>query len=292
MNIETRPYRVLPGKLRLAKRPTGITPLCDSDEAYAQRLKEQIEAMRPLQERLFADNRYALLLIFQAMDAAGKDGTIKHVFSGLNPQGCQVFSFRHPTADELDHDFLWRTSRFLPERGRIGIFNRSYYEEVLIVRVQPEILKAQRIPDLGPASATVWRDRYRSILDHEAHLTRNGTRVVKFFLHLSREEQRKRFLKRIDDPRKNWKFTTADLEARARWDDYQRAYEDCLSATSTRHAPWYVIPADHKPDARLLVSQILLDTLAGLDIKPPKADAQQKKAMRKARKKLLAEEPR
>jgi PPK2 family polyphosphate:nucleotide phosphotransferase len=290
MKIDPRPYRVLPDKkFRLSKRPTSIEALCQSDEEYVQRLRQQIEAMRPLHERLYADNRFALLLIFQAMDAAGKDGTIKHVLSGLNPQGCQVYSFQHPSARELDHDFLWRTTRFLPERGRIGIFNRSYYEEVLIVRVQPEILEAQRIPGVGPDSKNVWRDRYRSILDHEAHLHRNGTRIVKFFLHISPEEQRKRFLKRIENPRKNWKFAAADLEARDRWGDYQKAYEQCLSATSTDHAPWYVIPADCKPDARLLVSQIVLETLAGLDMKRPEMDERQKKILQKARKKLLAE---
>ena len=202
------------------------------------------------QNLLYAHDRYALLLIFQAMDAAGKDGVIKHVMSGINPQGCQVFSFKHPSATELDHDFLWRTTECLPERGRIGIFNRSYYEEVLIVRVHPEILQAQRLPDEALEGSGIWKRRYQSIVDHERHLHRNGTRIVKFFLHLSKEEQARRFLARIDDPAKNWKFSAGDIAERARWKDYMRAYEECLEATSTEHAPWFIVPADDKQNAQ------------------------------------------
>jgi PPK2 family polyphosphate:nucleotide phosphotransferase len=211
-----------------------------------------------------------VLLIFQAMDAAGKDGAIKHVMSGVNPQGCQVFSFKHPSATELQHDFLWRTARDLPERGRIGIFNRSYYEEVLIVRVHPEILRNEGLPDLPADNKAIWADRYRSILGLERHLHDNGTRVIKFFLHLSKEEQRKRFLARIDEPEKNWKFSQPDIEERAFWPQYMKAYEKCLSATSTRHAPWYAVPADDKPNARLIISEIILKTLEGLKMSYPK----------------------
>ncbi len=290
MKIDTAKYRVVPGKkISLARRPTAVDPLCGSKSEYREHLRSQIEAMRPLQELLFADNRYSLLLIFQAMDAAGKDSAIKHVLSGLNPQGCQVQSFEHPSARELNHDFLWRTTRFLPERGKIGIFNRSYYEEVLIVRVHPEILDAQRIPGVSSKSKTVWRDRFRSIIDHEAHLHRNGTRIVKFFLHLSKEEQRKRFLKRIDKPGKNWKFKASDLQARAEWDAYQKAYEECIATTSSKECPWYVIPADNKPDARLLLSQIILDTLGGLKTSYPEVSETDRKKLAAARKQLLAE---
>jgi PPK2 family polyphosphate:nucleotide phosphotransferase len=290
MRIHPKKFRIPAGRrVTLSRRPTEIAPLCDSKGAYRAHLREQIKAMRPLHELLYAHNRYSVLLVFQAMDAAGKDSAIKHVFSGLNPQGCQVHSFQHPSARELEHDFLWRTTQQLPERGNIDIFNRSYYEEVLIVRVRPEILRAQHIPGADPSSAAVWKGRYRSILDHEAHLHRNGTRVVKFFLHLSREEQRKRFLKRIDRPGKNWKFDTADLEARAHWDEYQNAYEECLSATSTAEAPWYAIPADRKEDARLIIAQVILDTLRGLKIRPHDPTAEQRKNLRAAKKKLLGE---
>jgi PPK2 family polyphosphate:nucleotide phosphotransferase len=238
------------------------------------------------QSLLYADNRYALLLIFQAMDAAGKDGAIKHVMSGVNPQGCQVFSFKHPSAQELEHDFLWRTTRCLPERGHIGIFNRSYYEEVLIVRVHPEILRSQDLPDEDIAGAKIWQHRYRSILDLEKHLNRNGTRVVKFFLHLSKEEQRRRFLARIDDPDKNWKLSRPDIEERKRWKDYQRAYEDCLTATSPKIAPWYVVPADDKENARLIISQVILDSLDKLKMSYPKPDKARRKELESMRKLL------
>ncbi len=220
------------------------------------------------------------------MDAAGKDGAIKHVMSGVNPQGCQVFSFKHPSAEELEHDFLWRTTRCLPERGRIGIFNRSYYEEVLIVRVHPEILQAQSIPDELLAGKEFWKKRYASIAGLEKHLHRNGTRVIKFFLHLSKEEQRQRLLKRIEDPEKNWKFEEGDLQERARWKDYMKAYEDCLSATSTKHAPWFVVPADDKQNARLIISRIVLETLKDLKMSYPKSDAKRVKELESFRKQL------
>src|SRR4029077_10607048 len=220
---------------------------------YEALLGEHISELSSLQSLLYANDRYAVLLIFQAMDAAGKDGAIKHVMSGVNPQGCQVYSFKHPSAEELEHDFLWRTTRNLPERGRIGIFNRSYYEEVLIVRVHPEILEGERIPGDPTDKHDVWEERSRSILGLERQLHRNGTHVVKFFLHLSKEEQRRRFLARIDEPEKSWKFAAADLAERNRWKDYMRAYEECLEATSTDRAPWYVVPADDKENARLIV---------------------------------------
>ena len=254
---------------------------------YAKLLQEQVEDLSALQRRLYASNRYAVLLIFQAMDAGGKDGAIRHVMSGVNPQGCQVFSFKHPSAMELDHDFLWRTTRSLPERGRIGIFNPSYYEEVLIVRVHPEILRTQGLPDKLLDENTVWQGRYRSIVNLGNHLYRNGTRVIKFFLHLSKEKQRKRFLARIDEPDKNWKFSLADILERKYWTQYMKAYETCLNATSTHHAPWYVVPADDKENARLIVSQIILDALNGLKMAYPKTAAKRRQELKSFRK-LLA----
>ena len=220
------------------------------------------------------------------MDAAGKDGAIKHVMSGVNPQGCQVYSFKHPSADELEHDFLWRTTRCLPERGKIGVFNRSYYEEVIIVRVHPEILSSQGLPDEFLDKKTIWQDRYKSIVDLEKHLHRNGTKIIKFFLHLSKDEQQKRFLQRIDDPEKNWKFGLADIEERKFWKDYMDAYDDCLSATSTSNSPWYVVPADDKENARLIVSQIVLDTLKELGMTYPKTDAKRRQELQSIRKLL------
>ena len=234
-----------------------------------------------------ASNSYALLVIFQAMDAAGKDGMIKHVMSGVNPQGCQIYSFQHPSAEELKHDFLWRCARVLPERGRIGIFNRSYYEEVLIVRVHPEILRGEGVPDARREEET-WEERYQSITDFERHLHRNGTRVLKFFLHISKEEQRRRLLARIDDPEKNWKFSRADIEERRHWEDYMKAYEGCLRATSRRYAPWYVVPADDKPNARLIVSQIIVDTLRGLRLEYPRLDAERRRELQAIRRLLIA----
>ena len=238
------------------------------------------------QQLPYASNRYAILLVFQAMDAAGKDGSIRHVMSGVNPQGCQVFSFKHPSATELQHDFLWRTTRDLPERGRIGIFNRSYYEEVLIVRVHRDILLSEGLPDAPDDDKILWRDRYRSISNLERHLHANGTRIVKFFLHLSKEEQRKRFLARIDEPEKNWKFSTADVEERKYWKDYMKVYEGCLGATSTSDSPWYIVPADDKENARLIVSHIVLDTLDDLKMSYPKTTEERRKELLEVRKSL------
>jgi PPK2 family polyphosphate:nucleotide phosphotransferase len=288
MKIDPNDFRVREGDdVDLGKWPTRGKPLCKSKKAYGKLLQEHVGQLSELQELLYASNSHALLLIFQAMDAAGKDGAIKHVMSGVNPQGCQVFSFKHPSALELQHDFLWRTTRDLPERGRIGIFNRSYYEEVLIVRVHPEILRSEGIPDAPLDSETLWHDRYRSIADLERHLHASGTRVVKFFLHLSRDEQRKRFLERIDEPAKNWKFSAADVEERKFWDDYMRVYEQCLSATSTADSPWYVVPADHKDDARVIVSRIVLDALEGLQMAYPVASPARKRQLQALRKQLL-----
>jgi PPK2 family polyphosphate:nucleotide phosphotransferase len=284
LNRDYDKFRVRPGaKVRLGKWPTRAKPLYRSKKHYQALLEKHVSELSRQQAMLYACDRESLLLIFQAMDTAGKDGAIKHVMSGINPQGCQVFSFKHPSAEELDHDFLWRTARCLPERGRIGIFNRSYYEEVLVTRVHPEILQAQRLPGNPAPTGEFWRQRYRSILDHEAHLYRNGTRIVKFFLHLSAQEQRKRLLERIDDPDKNWKFSMGDLEERGRWDDYMRAYEDCLGKTSTRESPWYVVPADDKKNARLIISGIVREALQGLDLGYPKADAKRRAELRRIR---------
>ena len=274
MKINSSDFQVREGdKVDLQKWPTIVQPVYNSKHQYKKLLKEHVEQLSSQQELLYASNRHAILLIFQAMDAAGKDGAIEHVMSGVNPQGCQVFSFKHPSPIELQHDFLWRTTRELPERGRIGIFNRSYYEEVLIARVHPEILRSEGVPGQERFKQTVWHDRYRSITDLERHLNENGTRIVKFFLHLSKEEQRKRFLERIDDPQKNWKFSLADIEERKFWKQYMTAYGQCLGATSTRDVPWYVVPADDKKNARLIVSRIVLDTLEALDMAYPKTSA-------------------
>jgi PPK2 family polyphosphate:nucleotide phosphotransferase len=285
MKIHPRQFRVRPGqKMDLRKWPTKIRRAYGSKEEYESILRAHIARLSAGQELLYASNRYAVLLIFQAMDAAGKDGVIKHVMSGVNPQGCQVFSFKHPSGAELQHDFLWRTTRDLPERGRIGIFNRSYYEEVLIVRVHPEILAAQGI--LAVDSRELWHERYRSITGLEGHLHRSGTRILKFFLHLSKDEQRQRFLERIDKPEKNWKFSEADIQERGFWKDYMRVYEKCLTATSTKHAPWYVVPADDKENARLIVSQIIADTLEGLKMSFPKSTPQRRRELQVIRRQL------
>src|SRR5665811_1359846 len=287
MKISSKDFRVREGhEVKLRKWPTTVAPVYKSKEHYQKLLGEHVAQLSTQQELLYASNRYAVLLIFQAMDAAGKDGAIKHVMSGVNPQGCQVFSFKHPSAEELEHDFLWRTTRDLPERGRIGIFNRSYYEEVLIVRVHPEILRSEGIPDAPHADKAVWHNRYRSIVDMERHLYGNGTRIIKFFLHLSKEEQRRRFLQRIDVPEKNWKFGLADIEERKFWKQYMKAYEECLSATSTRDAPWYVVPADDKENARLIVSQIILDGLKELRMTYPKTSAERRRELQSIRKQL------
>ena len=251
-------------------------------------LSEHIQKLSAQQNLLYASNQYSLLLIFQGMDAAGKDSAIKHVMSGVNPQGCEVFSFKQPSAEELEHDFLWRTTRHLPERGRIGIFNRSYYEEVLIVRVHPEIIHGQGLPVELLDEKTIWDERYRSIVDLENHLFRNGTRIIKFFLHLSQDEQRKRFLARIDEPDKNWKFSLADIEERKFWNHYRKAFEACLSATSTKEAPWYVVPADDKENARLIVSQIMLDTLNELGMNYPESDKTRREELQSIRKLLVS----
>ena len=254
----------------LKKWPTLVKPVYKSKKKYKQLLAEHVDQLSALQQLHYASNRYALLLIFQAMDAAGKDGAIRHVMSGVNPQGCKVFSFKHPSAAELEHDFLWRSTECLPERGQIGIFNRSYYEEVLIVRVHPEILHAELLPPALLDGQAVWQGRYQSIVDLENHLYRNGTVIIKFFLHLSAEEQRKRFLDRIKEPDKNWKFSMNDIEERKFWKQYMSVYGDCLSATSTLNAPWYAVPADDKENARLIVSQIIIDTFKGLKMAYPK----------------------
>jgi PPK2 family polyphosphate:nucleotide phosphotransferase len=263
-----------------------VKPYYASKTESEERLARQVEQMSELQNLLYADDRYALLLIFQAMDAAGKDSCIKHVMSGVNPQGCQVYSFKHPSAEELDHDFLWRTTRALPERGRIGIFNRSYYEEVLILRVHPEILHAQRVPQARLDDPDLWAQRYRSITGMEAHLERNGTRIIKFFLHVSKNEQRKRFLARIDEREKNWKFSSRDVAERKYWKDYMRAYEACLEATSSKRSPWYVVPADDKPNARLIVARIVVETLKQLDLAYPQLDAGRRRELAALRKQL------
>jgi PPK2 family polyphosphate:nucleotide phosphotransferase len=290
MRIKSNDFRVREdAKVNLREWPTRVDPVYATDEEYQDLLHKHVKALSAQQELLYASNRYAVLLIFQAMDAAGKDGAIRHVMSGVNPQGCQVFSFKHPSAIELKHDFLWRTTRDLPERGQIGIFNRSYYEEVLIARVHPEILRAEGLPDTLVDKKTVWHDRYRSIVDMERHLDRNGTRIIKFFLHLSKEEQRKRFIDRIDKPEKNWKFSLTDIEERKYWKHYMRAYEKCLSATSTRRAPWYVVPADDKLNTRLIVSRILLDTVEGLKLSYPKPTAARRRELLSLRKKLVNE---
>ena len=287
MKINCKDFRVPPGaKVDLKQWPTLVKPVYKSKKRYEQLLREHVDQLSSLQRLHYASNRYALLLIFQAMDAAGKDGAIAHVMSGVNPQGCQVFSFKHPTGAELEHDFLWRTTRALPERGQIGIFNRSYYEEVLIVRVHPALLRTEGLPAALLDAEAVWGERYRSIVDLENHLHRNGTVIIKFFLHLSAEEQRKRFLQRIDEPDKNWKFSLVDVAERKFWKQYMRAYEECLSATSTRAAPWYAVPADDKENARLIVSQIILDTLTGLGMAYPRSSAKRRKELLTIREQL------
>jgi PPK2 family polyphosphate:nucleotide phosphotransferase len=288
MTIDSNDYRVSPDKnVNLGKWPTMVSPYCKSKEKYKELLQQHLEKLSTMQQLLYASRRYALLLIFQGMDGAGKDGAIRHVMSGVNPEGCEVFSFKQPSAEELEHDFLWRTTCRLPERGRIGIFNRSYYEEVLVVRVHPEILRGQGLPAELRDEKDIWEHRYASIDDFEKHLHRNGTQVIKIFLHLSYEEQRKRFLARIDEPEKNWKFSAADIHERKYWKSYIKAYEECLHATSTHHAPWYVVPADDKENARLIVSQIVLDALGGLKMSYPETTAKRRLELQ-AIKKLLA----
>ena len=287
MKINSKDFRVRPGeKVKLREWPTRVKPICRTKKRYQKLLRDHVVQLTVLQRLHYASDRYALLLIFQGMDAGGKDGAIRHVMSGVNPQGCEVFSFKQPSAEELKHDFLWRTTCRLPERGRIGIFNRSYYEEVLVVRVHPEILRSQGLPNELLDEKSIWRERYRSIVDLEEHLHRNGTRIIKFFLHLSKAEQRKRFLERIDEPDKNWKFSLADIHERKYWPHYMEAYEDCLNATSTHHAPWHVIPADDKDNARLIVSRIVLDALDGLNLAFPKTTAKRRRELESIRNQL------
>jgi PPK2 family polyphosphate:nucleotide phosphotransferase len=292
MKINPKKFIVQEGKkVNLEKWPTLVKPFYKSKPKYEQMLAEQVAELSDLQQLHYASNKHALLLIFQSMDAGGKDSAIRHVMSGVNPQGCQVFSFKHPSETELEHDFLWRTAQCLPERGRIGIFNRSYYEEVLIVRVHPEILRSEGIPDGKVDEKTIWKERYDSIVAWEKHLYRNGTRIIKFFLHMSREEQRKRFLARLDEPDKNWKIEQADITERQFWNEYMRAYETCLGATSTSHAPWYVVPADDKQNARLIISQIIQNTFKALGMHYPTPDAERAEELSSIRSQLMAEAP-
>lgn len=285
--IDIEAFRVPPVEdVTLSDRPTRVKSFCKSKKHYKKLLEEHVEVLTELQQLHYASERYALLLVFQGMDGAGKDGAIRHVMSGVNPQGCEVFSFKQPSAEELKHDFLWRTTCRLPERGRIGIFNRSYYEEVLVVRVHPELLRAQLLPEKMLDEKDIWGKRYRSITDSEEHLSRNGTRIVKIFLHLSKEEQRKRFLARVDEPEKNCKFSLSDIHERKYWKQYMEAYEACLSATSTHHAPWYVVPADDKENARLIVSQIVIDTFEGLHMAYPETSGARRKELLSIRKQL------
>jgi len=287
MNIDFKDFYAREGKkVDLESRPTRIKQFYRSEKQCQELLAKQVKELSALQSVLYSFDRYSILLIFQGMDAAGKDGVIKHVMSGINPEGCQVFSFKSPSAEDLQHDFLWRTTRDLPERGRIGIFNRSYYEEVLIVRVHPHILHAQEIPAGLVSKKNIWQQRYRSIKDFEKHLYCNGTRIIKFFLHLSKEEQRKRFLERIDDPGKNWKFSAADIKERGFWKHYMEAFEDCLTATSTNIAPWYVVPADDKENAWLIVSSIIVEALKDLKMSYPKMDAKRRQELQSMRRLL------
>jgi PPK2 family polyphosphate:nucleotide phosphotransferase len=288
-------FRVPPGKkIHLHDYDPGWIGTHELKELGKDVLKKRSEAILEInlaelaaaQELLYADDRYALLVILQAMDAAGKDGTIKHVMSGINPQGCQVFSFKQPSAEELDHNFLWRHMRRLPERGRIGIFNRSYYEDVLVVKVHPELVGRLKLPP-GKRGKAFWRARYDDINAFERHLVRNGIVVVKFFLNVSKKEQKRRFLERLERPKKHWKFSAADVAERAHWDAYMEAYTDAISATSTRWAPWYIVPADHKWVTRTIVAEVLTATLRDLDLHVPAVTAEQEEALEQARKQLL-----
>ena len=281
MKIDSKDFRVRHGdKVKLKKWPTLIEPFCKTKKEYQKLLEKHVEELSSLQQLHYASDRYALLLIFQGIDSAGKDGAIRHVMSGVNPEGCEVFSFKQPSAEELKHDFLWRTTCRLPERGRIGIFNRSYYEEVLVVRVHPEILRNQGLSEELRDEKNIWKGRYRSIVDLENHLYRNGTRILKFFLHLSKNEQRKRFLERIDEAEKNWKFSLADIHERKYWKDYTNAYEECLRTTSTHDAPWYIVPADDKENARLIVSRIVIQALKELKMAFPETTPKRQRELK------------
>jgi PPK2 family polyphosphate:nucleotide phosphotransferase len=282
-------FRIDHGKhFRLRDFDPAYTDGWRSKQHAQQKLEKDIERLRELQDKLYAQDRWAVLLIFQAMDAAGKDGTINHVMSGVNPEGCQVYSFKQPSSIELQHDFLWRTTRDLPERGRIGIFNRSYYEEVLVVRVHSDLLKNENLPP-SLVSKHVWKERFEDICAFEQHMARSGTVIRKFFLHVSKEEQKKRFLERLDEPEKNWKFSAADIHERKYWDDYQNAYEEMMAATSTKHAPWYVIPADHKWFTHLAVAAAVIEALEELHLSYPKVDAEKKKGLAVARRQIEQE---
>ncbi len=270
--VVASPYLVpFDGTFKIAQAPTRPAKNAPDKQQCKELLADRVAQLSELQEILYAHDHHAILLIFQALDAAGKDGTIRAVLSGINPAGCQVAAFKQPSVEELDHDFLWRSVRHLPERGRIGVFNRSYYEEVLVVRVHPEFLEAQNLPDRPPLKQ-LWEERYASIREHEAHLARNGTVVLKFWLNVSREEQRQRFLARLDEPEKNWKFAVRDVQERSHWQAYQAAYEDALNATSRPWAPWYALPADSKSYLRYQVAEILVKTLKGLDLEYPQVE--------------------
>jgi len=282
-NDLAKAFRVTNGRqFRLKDFDPDDTHGLNSKEKAQEVLARGIARLREDQEKLYAQDRWALLLIFQAMDAAGKDSTIEHVMSGINPQGCQVYSFKAPSAEELDHDFMWRTTRCLPERGRIGIFNRSYYEEVLIVRIHPEILAKQRLPG-KLVTKDIWKERYDDVSAFERYLSRNGTVIRKFFLHVSKKIQRQRFLDRLAEPEKNWKFSLQDVQERKHWDAYMQAYEDMIRSTSSEHAPWYVIPADHKWFMRLAVAEVIADTLESLNLEYPKVDAEKRRELETAR---------
>lgn len=292
MKIDIDEFRVKPGKkFRIGKRPTRVKPFYRSEDDYRNTLEESRKELDERQKLLYASNRYSLLLVFQAMDAAGKDSAIRHVMSGVNPQGCHVASFKQPSAAELEHDFLWRTAQRLPERGMIGIFNRSHYEEVIVVRVHPGLLENQGVNPDAAESGAFWKNRFRSIVEWEAHLHRSDMRVLKFFLHVSEEEQRRRLIARIDEPEKNWKFSMADIEERKLWKEYMGAYEECLAATSTKSAPWYAVPADDKQNARLIISRIITETMKEMKMEYPVLGKEKIKELQQVRKSLEKEGP-
>ena len=287
----SRPHRIeRGGRFRLKDHDPATTGPLDAShkEEASEALEAGRDALARLQDKLYAQDRWSVLLVFQAMDAAGKDGAIKHVMSGVNPQGCQVFSFKAPSHEELDHDFLWRCVRALPERGRIGIFNRSYYEEVLVVKVHPQFLGAQKLPP-ALVGKRLWDQRYQDIRGFERHLARNGTLILKFFLHVSRDEQKRRFLERIEEPEKNWKFSAADVKERAHWDEYMSAYQTMIRETAAPHAPWYVVPADNKWYTRIVVSGAIIDALAGLDLHYPRLTGKERAELAVARRALATE---
>jgi PPK2 family polyphosphate:nucleotide phosphotransferase len=292
MKIDVSKFRVKPGqKLKLKDLPTKTKSICGSEDEYKETLEKHVKQLAKLHELLYGANKYAVLLVLQGMDTAGKDGVVKHVMSGVNPTGCDVISFKQPNAEELEHDFLWRSYAKLPRRGSIAIFNRSYYEEVLVVKVHPELLANERLAERAQKDEDFWDERYESIVEMERHLHRSQMRIVKIFLHLSKQEQGRRFLARIEDPDKNWKFNTGDIRERKYWKQYQDAYEACVRATSTDQAPWYVVPADDKENARLIVSQILVDTLAGLKMEYPRITDERRKELQHIREALEGKAP-